>query len=375
MTRTHALGPCLAVVLFLAAGDARAATDPFTCYGTRTAPGTPKFTPRPGIKLGDKLGLSTVEVKKPRFLCAPANLDGSDPTAPSHPDHLEDYKLKAPRFATRRGVQVVDRYGSLLLDVKKPTGLQLPTAKSHSAPPTAPVAPAVDHFQCYQVRPASGRAQVRAPHGHARRSVRDAHRRAHQAAPALSPRRQERRGSRGREPSRPPPLLPGEDRAPASRPSIRSTRRTSSATRRCRRGSPPRCASPRSDHPSGRRRPRGRARRPRRRRPPRPRPFRSRRSPAGTARSTPVRPATAPTSVRVRAAARCSVSARPAATASSTSRPRNATASSPRPVPARASQLRLSGRLRPLDPSACLYPFPNDYFTVADARPRTPAGA
>src|SRR6185436_15368635 len=81
----------------------------------------------------------------------------SDPAAPSRPDHLEDYVVKrTARFAARTGQQVTDRFGTHTLDVKKPLGLDVPSAKSRTSPPLPPSAPAIDHFQCYKVRPSSG---------------------------------------------------------------------------------------------------------------------------------------------------------------------------------------------------------------------------
>ncbi|MEO6030253.1 MAG: hypothetical protein ABIR79_25570 [Candidatus Binatia bacterium] len=151
-------GFLLAVVLMilLVASAARAATDRFTCYLTRTTSGTPKFAPR-GVQLTDAVRSSGATVKRERFLCAPASLNGGQPEAPTHPDHLEGYQIKAtPRFQKLGGVRVVDDFGMLILDLVKPTTLQVPTAKSHTAPPAAPSAPAVDHFQCYQARPSKG---------------------------------------------------------------------------------------------------------------------------------------------------------------------------------------------------------------------------
>ena len=46
-----------------------------------------------------------------------------------------------------------------MLDVKKPLSLQVPTAKSLTVSPPAPAAPAVDHFQCYSVKPARNTAK------------------------------------------------------------------------------------------------------------------------------------------------------------------------------------------------------------------------
>ena len=129
--------------------------DHFTCYKARATSGTAKFVPR-SASIQDAFRLSTVTVVKPRFLCAPTSKNGEDPTAPTHPDHLEDYKIKPSLKLGVLGQVVQDQFGSLTLDVVKPLTLQVPTAKSLSAPPPAPVDPAPDHFQCYRVRTASG---------------------------------------------------------------------------------------------------------------------------------------------------------------------------------------------------------------------------
>jgi hypothetical protein len=132
--------------------------DHFTCYKARTTSGTPKFTAIPGVTLVDQFRASTVEVKKPERLCAPTNKLGEDPTAPSHPDHLEGYKIKPTvKFAAVLNQRIVDQFGSTLrVDVKKPAGLLVPTRKSLSGPAPTPTNPAVDHFQCYKVKTTSG---------------------------------------------------------------------------------------------------------------------------------------------------------------------------------------------------------------------------
>jgi hypothetical protein len=133
------------------------ATDDFTCYAARNAAGTPKFAGRAGVVLTDSLRTATADVRKPRFLCAPTSLNGATPGAPSHPDHLEDYQIKTqPRFVKQTGVQVIDDFGTITLDLVKPSTLQVPTAKSQTAPPSEPAAPAVDHFTCYQAKVSKG---------------------------------------------------------------------------------------------------------------------------------------------------------------------------------------------------------------------------
>lgn len=128
------------------------AADHFTCYMTRTTPGTPRFTSVSGVSVVDAFRSSSVEVKKPKFLCAPTNKNGEDPAAPSHPDHLTDFQTKPTvKFTPVTNQRVVDQFGTLFLDLKKVVTLQVPSAKSHAASPPAPPNPAVDHFQCYGV--------------------------------------------------------------------------------------------------------------------------------------------------------------------------------------------------------------------------------
>ena len=122
-------GCALAMVLTLA-GIADAAD--FTCYRAAPTRGAARFTARPGVSVVDEFGSSTVDVRKPKLLCAPADVNGDDPGAPSRPDHLEDYFIKpATRFTTLTRQTVVDRFGTWTFDVKKAIALQVPTAKSH----------------------------------------------------------------------------------------------------------------------------------------------------------------------------------------------------------------------------------------------------
>ncbi len=136
------------------------ALDHFTCYKARTTGGTAKFVPRPGVTVVDRVRSSTVEVRKPKLLCAPTSKNGEDPTAPSHPLHLEDYQIKAAtKLVPVVNQEIVDQFGTLSLDMRKPLTLQVPTAKSHTATPAEPVGPALDHFQCYKVKTSKGTAK------------------------------------------------------------------------------------------------------------------------------------------------------------------------------------------------------------------------
>src|SRR5689334_23169142 len=149
-----------AVAAMLVFGGIAHAAD-FTCYRATPTDGAARFTSRPGVTVVDELGSSTVEVRKPQLLCAPTNVNGDDPGAPSRPDHLEDYVIKSgTRFTTVARQTVADRFGTWTLDVKKPAALDVPTATSRTAPPSPPTNPAIDHFQCHRVTRSSGTAKL-----------------------------------------------------------------------------------------------------------------------------------------------------------------------------------------------------------------------
>jgi hypothetical protein len=117
---------------------------------------------RPGVQLDDQFGPGTVDVKRPLEVCNPADKNDEDPTAPGDPDHLVAYAIKqrTPAFTRRTNVTVAHQFGTFVFDVVKPTVMLVPSAKSHDATPPAPTAPAVDHFKCYKVARAHGRVDA-----------------------------------------------------------------------------------------------------------------------------------------------------------------------------------------------------------------------
>jgi len=136
--------------------------DHFTCYKAGATSGSVKFPgiPNPpGVSLVDQFGTSTAEVKRPKFLCAPTNKLGEDPTAPTHPEHLTGFQIRnstAPTFPTN--IKVVDQFntGGLFVDAKRQSHLLVPTAKNLSATPPTPTMFVTDHFECYKVGVTSG---------------------------------------------------------------------------------------------------------------------------------------------------------------------------------------------------------------------------
>jgi hypothetical protein len=97
-----------------------------------------------------QFGSSSAVVRRAQRLCAPANKENEDPTAPADVDHLTGYSLGARSpFAERRDQVIVNQFGTSIADLIRPEGLLVPTGKSIVAPPAAYV-PAIDHFECFR---------------------------------------------------------------------------------------------------------------------------------------------------------------------------------------------------------------------------------
>ena len=128
----------------------------FTCYEIKPF----GFTAIPNVSLVDQFGSTVVTVGRPNKLCAPADKNGEDPTAPTAPDHLTAYQMRNPSIIKVRDQTVTNQFGTFKVDLIKTDWLFVPTAKSLVAPPpAAPLDPAVDHFQCYKARRSKGTPQ------------------------------------------------------------------------------------------------------------------------------------------------------------------------------------------------------------------------
>jgi len=89
------------------------AIDHFNCYLVARSKGAPPFANIPGVTVDDQFGPVTLEVTGPRYLCAPADKNGEDPSAPGEPGHLMCYFTKHPREQfTLPPVFVDDQFGA-----------------------------------------------------------------------------------------------------------------------------------------------------------------------------------------------------------------------------------------------------------------------
>jgi cysteine-rich repeat protein len=130
--------------------DCTQGLDHFACYeaeGLRIS--------IPDVTLNDVFSQNSVTLTKRKRLCNPADKNGEDPTAPSHPDHLLGYIIKPnqKQFTQVPNVTITNQFGSFTMTLVKPNLLLVPTAKNLTMPPGGPpVNPAVGHFKCYKIR-------------------------------------------------------------------------------------------------------------------------------------------------------------------------------------------------------------------------------
>jgi hypothetical protein len=122
----------------------------FECHEARRKP---RFARVEGVGLEDQFGAAMVDVRQRKRLCNPADKNDEDPTALTDPDHLMAYEIRrrGPRFTRVVDVGVLNQFGTVLLEVVRPERLLVPTAKSLIGPP-GPLQNPIDHFQCYRVR-------------------------------------------------------------------------------------------------------------------------------------------------------------------------------------------------------------------------------
>lgn len=127
----------------------------YQCYEMPREP----FPVVTGVSAVDHFGASTLEVVRPKRLCNPANKNGEDPTAVNDQNHLTGYIIKqtTPRFHSVANVQITTQFGAIVATLAKPDYLFVPTAKDLTGPPSPLANPAVDHLKCYKVAKAKQR--------------------------------------------------------------------------------------------------------------------------------------------------------------------------------------------------------------------------
>lgn len=129
--------------------------DAFLCYKAKPTKRGDAFEPPPDLALADAFETRETDVVKPKALCTPADVGGEgigDATT-----HLESYQIKSSEKHEKvKGFAVANAFGSLALDTAKEDRLLVPSATGPTEPPGPLGETAVDHFKCYEAKPAKG---------------------------------------------------------------------------------------------------------------------------------------------------------------------------------------------------------------------------
>jgi hypothetical protein len=127
--------------------------DHFMMYRAKPSRGAAKLHKFGPVRLANQVTATDYEVLRPLALGLPADKNGEG--VGDAETHLAEYALKpakgAAKLAKRRDVRVVSQCADLLVELKRPASLLVPSAKGLDAPIGAPD-PAlheVDHFLCY----------------------------------------------------------------------------------------------------------------------------------------------------------------------------------------------------------------------------------
>jgi len=128
----------------------------FDCYQV-TGGGVKPTIP---VTIVDRYGTYKPKLVSVKRICAPANKNGEDTTAPTNPNHEAGYFPSTTSSVTlATGVTVTNQFGTFTMDVRGFDRLLVPTAKTLVPPPPAPLPKgAIPHFACHTVANIKGPA-------------------------------------------------------------------------------------------------------------------------------------------------------------------------------------------------------------------------
>ena len=102
------------------------------------------------VTLADEFTSGTFMLGKPKRFGAPADVDGTDPTAPSRAGHLAGYDIvNPPPFDDVKVTVTTALFGTFEARLIRPVRLFVPASKGLSGPPAPLDDPTLDHFLCY----------------------------------------------------------------------------------------------------------------------------------------------------------------------------------------------------------------------------------
>jgi hypothetical protein len=130
--------------------------DHFMSYRVRRNAEGSAFVRFGPIRLSDQFGLAKYDVTRTRDLLLPA--DKNEEGVFDSVTHLQEYRINGtrdtPKFSVIKDVRILNQCNDLVLELRKPTSLLVPTSKGLSDPVDPPDSAdhLVDHFLCYRVR-------------------------------------------------------------------------------------------------------------------------------------------------------------------------------------------------------------------------------
>ncbi len=115
------------------AGEPGTGTDHFTCYDVKRTPGSTKFARLNDVPVETQFESTTLDVRRPRQLCAPTDKNGEDPGAETDPVHLLCYQIKGHGGIDRPRVSLNDQFGARTVTLGQ---RQMLCVASQGTPPT-----------------------------------------------------------------------------------------------------------------------------------------------------------------------------------------------------------------------------------------------
>ncbi|MBI3767824.1 MAG: hypothetical protein HY271_04920 [Deltaproteobacteria bacterium] len=107
------------------------------------------------VSLVSRFESSTATLAKAKRLCLPADQNGEDPSAPTHPEHLVSYLLRGVVDTTKFEsvhVNVNNEFGTFGVQIVRSNFLLVPSSASLSSPPPPLSSSTLDTFECYAVK-------------------------------------------------------------------------------------------------------------------------------------------------------------------------------------------------------------------------------
>lgn len=135
---------------------ASAGLDHFTLYKIKTSRGLTRPARFGPLTLTDAQRKAEYDVVKPVALGLPAEKNGEG--LGDRETHLQAYKIRqsreTDRYQKQSDVRITNQCNDLLIEVKKPVGLLVPTLKGIATmpPPPDPASHDLDHFLCYSAK-------------------------------------------------------------------------------------------------------------------------------------------------------------------------------------------------------------------------------